>query len=308
MSSLPLDLLRPIVENLADDFRSLQAVSLGSHQLRVEGQRILFRKAAFSYYRGGHSKFLTVVTSSSLLASLVEEYHQFDLLGRVDLHEPLWGLTCRGLQSMVNLKILVFRSWYGHPSAQILHGCTFQLEALKWESCDDEELLLEFLIDQPHLHALKVDWKRPALDTSGVCPGLQVLHGDRNTINAFLPGRRVTSLKWTPNRDEVLLNHSIDHLSEEFHYIRFFTFGGFWGRPRLDLVIRHLRAVEVLELVGLETLAVSVCLNFFFLRLCTLSHEPYHAYRTCNCSPKFLDCGCSSSHIKPTAAREVGYP
>jgi len=305
MSSLPFDLLRSIIENLANDSRSLLAVSLTSHQLRVEGQQILFRKVALSYYQGSHTKFLTAVTSSSLLASLVEEYHQFDLLGRVDLHEPLWGLTWRGLQAMVNLKILLFRSWYGHPSGQILHGCTFQLEVFKWESCDDEEWLLEFLINQSHLHTLKVDWKRPALDTSGICPGLQVLHGDRNTMNAFLPGRHVVSLKWTPNRDELAFDTSMDHLSEEFNHIRFFTFGGFWGRPRLDFVIRHLRAVEVLELVGLKSLARSVCSNNFSVRLCAFSHKPY---RNFNWFPKSPDYGCLSSHIKLTAAGEVGCP
>ena len=73
MSGLPLDLLRPIVESLADDFHSLLAVSLASHELRMEGQRILFRKVALSFYRNPHTKFLTAVTSCSRLASLVEE-------------------------------------------------------------------------------------------------------------------------------------------------------------------------------------------------------------------------------------------
>jgi len=93
-------------------------------------------------------------------------------------------------------------------------------------------------------------------------PRLQVLHGDQITINEFLPGRRITSLKWTPSEEE-LLNDSIDHLSEEFQHIQFFSFGGYSGRPRLDLLIRHLRAVEVLEFFGLESLAVPVGLKNF---------------------------------------------
>ena len=262
MGSLPLDLLRPIVENLADDSRSLLAVSLASHQLRVEGQRILFRKVALSKYGGRHATFLTTVTSSSLLASLVQEYHQFGLLNSERQEEPFWGLTCRGLQAMVNLKILRIRTWNGHASAQIFHGCTFQLDAFEWKNRGDVDQILEFLQTQPHLRTLRVYWKHPELDTSGICPRLQVLHGDRNTINAFLPGRRLTSLKWTPNKEEQP-HESIDHLSEEFHNILFFSFGGYWGRPRLDLVVPHLRAVEVLELVGLESLAVPVCLTFF---------------------------------------------
>jgi len=93
MGSLPLDLLRPIVENLADDSRSLLAVSLASRQLRVEGQRILFRKVALSYYRHRHTKFLTAVASSSLLASLVKEYHQFDLVNKEHPGRTILGVN-----------------------------------------------------------------------------------------------------------------------------------------------------------------------------------------------------------------------
>ena len=264
MDNLPLDLLRPIIENLADDSRSLLAVSLASRQLRVEGQRVLFRKVAPPMYRDTHTKFFTTVTSSSLLASLVEEYHQLDLLEREV--EPFLALTCRGLQAMVNLKHLRLRTWSDHASGQILHGCTFQLEVFEWNNPNGIVQILEFLRTQPHLRFLEVSWKCPGSHTSGICPRLQVLHGDQNTINAFLPGRHVSSLKWAPHPDELLLNNSIDHLSEEFHHIRFFSFGGFWGRPPLDLVIHHLRAVEVLELVGLKSLAVPVCLKKISLR------------------------------------------
>ena len=260
MDNLPLDLLRPIIENLADDSRSLLAVSLASRQLRVEGQRILFRKVAPLMVRVRHAKFLNAIISSSLLASLVEEYHQFNVNHR-EYHEPFWRLTCRGLQAMVNLKIFRFRMFAYEASAEIFHGCTFQLEVLHWSN--DGELIFDFLQTQPQLHTLRVYWRHPELDTSGICPGLQVLDGDLSTINAFLPGRRVTSLIWTPNKEERLLNDSIDHLSEKFQHIRFFSFGGTWGRPRFDRVIGHLRAIEVLELVGLESLAVPVCLRKF---------------------------------------------
>ena len=164
---------------------------------------------------------------------------------------------------MVNLKILRFRTFGGcDSSAQVLRGCTFQLEVFEWNNRWDLEKILEFLQTQPQLRTLRVYWRHPELDTSGICPRLQVLHGDLNTISAFLPGRRVTSLKWTPNIEEQPFNDSIDHLSEEFHHIRFFAFGGPRGRSRLDFVIRHLRAVEVLEVV-LNSLAVPVCLNHF---------------------------------------------
>jgi len=174
---------------------------------------------------------------------------------------------------MVNLKILRFRTWTGQDSAQTLHGCTFQLEVFEWNNREYVDQILEFLRTQPHLRILKVCWGRPELDTSGICPRLQVLHGDRNTINAFLPGRPVTSLKWTPNAEELQFSDSIDHLSEEFHHIRFFSLGGTFSWPRLDLVIHHLRAVEVLELVGIATLEVPVCWNKISLQISTLTHQ-----------------------------------
>jgi hypothetical protein len=194
--NLPLELLRPIIEQLNDDLPSLLAVSLASPALRVEGQRILFRTVVLSKDVDVHIKFLTVVTSSSLLAHFVEEYHQVDLLDAEHKQEPLWGLTCRGLQAMVNLKVLLFRALNGHPSAQILQECTFRLEVLGWECRDDAEQLYGFFLTQPKLRILSAEWnsKGPELNTSGISPGLQVLHGNQGTMNAFLPGRGITSL------------------------------------------------------------------------------------------------------------------
>ena len=123
--NLPLELLRPIIEHLNDDLPSLLAVSLASPALRVEGQRLLFRTALWENV-DVHIKFLTVMTSSTHLGHFVKEYHQVDLLDTEHKQEPLWGLTCRGLQAMANLpKVLLFHALNGHPSAQMLKGCTF---------------------------------------------------------------------------------------------------------------------------------------------------------------------------------------
>lgn len=258
MKNIPLELLRPIIEHLDDDSQSLLAVSLASRVLRVEGQRILFRTMTLLKDKEAHIKFLTVVTSSSMLAQLVEEYWQFDLLDVDHEQEPLWRLTCRGLNAMVNLKHLFFSTLSGRPCAQILRGCTFQLEVLRWENHDDAEQLLEFLPSQPHLRTLGVEWKNPELITSGICPGLQVLHGNQGAINAFLPGRSITSLKWSPDQMESS-DGPINHLSQEFHHIRFFSFGGYFGRPPLSFIIPQLPLLEVLELIGLHSF--EVCSN-----------------------------------------------
>jgi hypothetical protein len=46
-----------------------------------------------------------------------------------------------------------------------------------------------FFLTQPNLRILKVEWNGPELNTSGISPGLQVLHGNRGTMNAFFPRR-----------------------------------------------------------------------------------------------------------------------
>ena len=135
-----------------------------------------------------HIKFLTVIISSSLLAQHVEEFHQFRLLDPERQQEPLWDLTCRGLNAMINLKRFFFGASKSSPSATILRGCTFQLKTLRWENYRDAEQLLEFISSQPNLRFLGFTWIGPDLNTSGICPGLQVLHGGQRTIDAFLPG------------------------------------------------------------------------------------------------------------------------
>ena len=134
MKNIPPELFRPIVEYLDDDSESLLSISLASHELRMEGQRILFRTMYLPIDMEAHIKFLTAVTSSTLLAQYVEEFQQFELLDTEHQQEPLWDLTCRGLNAMVNLKYLLFQALNSLPCAHILHGCTFRLEILRWQN------------------------------------------------------------------------------------------------------------------------------------------------------------------------------
>jgi len=272
MDRIPPELLRLIIEHLRYDRKSLLAVSLASHLLRVEGQRILFRTMGFLKDKEIHIKFLTVIISSSLLAQHVEEFFQFRLLNPEHQEEPLWELTCRGLNAMVNLKHLFFGAVNGLPCAQILRGCTFHLEILKWENYRDAEQLLQFLPTQTDLRILGVTWSHPELNTSGICPKLQVLHGDQITMDAFLPGRTITSLKWSPELEELRIDAPIYTPPQEFRHLRYFSFGGFCGRPLLSVVLCHLPVLEVLELVGLHFIEVG--LNFSLLFVPLIKHTP----------------------------------
>jgi len=100
---------------------------------------------------------------------------------------------------MVNLTYLLFQALNSLPCADILRGCTLRLE-VRWQYDRDEEQLLEFLTSQPNLRILgvtTVTWIISTLNTSGICPGLQVLQGNQRAIDAFLSGRSITSLKWS---------------------------------------------------------------------------------------------------------------
>jgi len=268
MKSLPLELLRPIVGHLKYDSDALLAVSLASRELRVEGQRNLFRRMVLASDHKAQIKFLTVIISSTVLAQYVEEFQQFELIDPMQQEklEPLWSLTCRGLQAMVNLKYLFFGAAYGEPCAEILRGCTFQLEILRWENYYDAERLFEFLTSQRKLRILGAKWTKSELNTSDICPGLQVLHGNQHSIDAFFPGRHITSLKWSANPEELRIGGPIYTPPQEFDHLRYLSFGGYNGRPLLSVVYRYLPVLEVLELVGLYV--IEVCLIFFCCSLC----------------------------------------
>ena len=271
MKSLPLELLRPIVGHLKYDYHALLAVSLASRELRVEGQRILFRRMILPMDKEAQIKFLTAITSSTVLAEYVEEFQQYELVdpAHQEKSEPLWSLTCRGLQAMVNLKYLPFRAAFGRSCAEILRGCTFQLEILRWENYDDAEHLFEFLKSQQKLRVLGFTWSNSEhleLNPSGICPGLQVLHGDQQSIDAFFPGRHISSLRWSADLEELRIGRPIYTPPQEFDYLRYLSLGGFGGRPLLSVVCRCVPVLEVLELVGLY--AVEVCLIAFFVVIC----------------------------------------
>ena len=248
--------------------------------------------------KDAHIKFLTVIISSSLLAQHVEEFQQYELLDTEHQQEPLWELTRRGLNAMVNLKYLLFQALRALPCAQILRGCTFRLEILRWQNLRDEEQLLEFLTSQPKLRILQVTSTNPGLNTSGTCPELQVLHGDQRVIDAFLPGRRITSLKWSAGLEELRIGAPIYTPPQEFHHLRYLSFGGFFGRPLLSVIVPHLPVLEVLELVGLHF--AEVCVNFSPLFVPLINHTA----RSLAGLLKYPFCGCSSFPAHRPAAVE----
>jgi hypothetical protein len=77
-------------------------------------------------------------------------------------------------------------------------------------------------------------------------------------MKAFLPERRIASLAltWMPNPNGAFDNSNFDSLSRSLKEVKFLSWGGFCGRPSLDLLCLHLQSLEVLELVGLHDITV----------------------------------------------------
>jgi hypothetical protein len=164
----------------------------------------------------------------------------------------LWGYLSRGLQAMVNLKVLKFFACHGGPSAEILRGCTFQLRSLVWESRDDANYLSEFLLSHHNLRGLGLAWadyKRELIPPT-CCPQLRVLCGNLGAMETFLPGREITSLDWMPlpfilKSSHII--HSLEHLLPYLSRIRFLSFGEYYPSPSISSIIGFFLCVEVLR-------------------------------------------------------------
>ncbi|KIM47279.1 hypothetical protein M413DRAFT_271990 [Hebeloma cylindrosporum] len=120
----------------------------------------------------------------------------------------------------------------------------------------------------------------PELDTSGICPGLQVLHGNNRIVDAFIPGRRIISLKWSPALEELRIYSPVYIPPQEFHHLRYFSYGGYAGRPLLRTLLPHLPRLEVLELIGLQCVEELVMLSEIpMLRVFILSNRSRTGWR-----------------------------
>ncbi|KAF8968493.1 hypothetical protein BDZ97DRAFT_353223 [Flammula alnicola] len=247
VAELP-ELVQAIMQYFANDRETLCILSLMSKNFRLEAQRILFRKVTTLQDADDHTIFLATIVRSQRLALHVVAYAQENV---ADPGTDLWDLLCYGLQEMKNLKHLRFRARGGVASAHILRGCSFQLESLYWGcNSDEKELARNVLPLQPNMKQLRVKWneQKKVSPLRSTCPGLVSLAGDRGVIEAFLPGRKITTLTWIPDLDDSTTK--IAHLSDQLNRLRFLSFGGYFERPKLDLIVDHLQALEVLELLG----------------------------------------------------------
>ena len=268
---LPPELLRPIIYYLyaEGDCSSLYALSLTSKNLGSEGERLLYRNIILSN-EGLHTKFLTTMVASHQKALLVHSYSQDgpDFAGK----RRLWNLLTQSLKVMYNLTHLSFRPSFLTGTPDLIREWGFQLRSLDCRGGHEaSQVLWDFLGTQSSLRTLGVEWGSlsPALIAPSACPSLELLRGNRGTIENLLPGRHVTSLAWTPHPLDA--SSAIDHLAPSLHNLRALSFGGTTSRPSLNFFGYHLRSLEVLKLVDVKDEVSPLY----------LSHNPRSTERTC---------------------------
>ena len=204
----PPELFQLIIQHLSEDRKALCAISLACRMLQHEGQHQLYRKIQ-SFPRGlvFCIVFLKSILDNNRLALLVHEYSQ-DSIAHYR-RGALWDYLCRGLQAMVNLKVLEFSAPNDQPAADILRDCTFQLRSLVWWNSVDSHLS-NFLLSQHSLQKLEVNWPEDerGLVPRSSCPQLRVLCGDQGAMETFLPGREVISLHWMTDLIDPFVDNS----------------------------------------------------------------------------------------------------
>ncbi|KAF8967271.1 hypothetical protein BDZ97DRAFT_1916884 [Flammula alnicola] len=244
--TLPLELLRLIISDLQECYPALYALSLTSKILRGEVEHLLYGNMT-SASEVAHATFLTTILHSRRCATLVHAYSQEGVPNQGK--RQLWSLLCRGLKEMNNLKHLSLRATLLNGSAGSLSGCSFQLESFDCHGSHvEEEEMVTFLSTQRNLKQLNIEWHELWDNVAilpSACPALQLLCGNRGAIEAFLPGKLVTSLAWIPHPSDSIF--SIDHLAPSFNHLRALSYGGSFKRPRLELIVGHLQSLEVLK-------------------------------------------------------------
>ncbi|KAF9524759.1 hypothetical protein CPB83DRAFT_594143 [Crepidotus variabilis] len=272
MLCLPPELLTLIFEHLIEDLQTLRSLCCTARHIRPEAERLLYRnplaiarstskpssRIVLSTKR--QIQFLTTIVETSRLAKLVHAFN-CDSLVEDNEHAP-YDLVKSALKEMVNLKSLIFRTFSGTPAVEILAECSFQLEELNWQPVgEDEQAFEKWLQGQKELRKLAV-WlgTKPEDNTSASvqpfsevsCPNLHHLEGNRASIERLFPSRKVESLFWVPELGEnVGRVDSMGHLASEFGNLRTLSYGAYFRRPPLSLIVDYLISLERLELVGL---------------------------------------------------------
>ena len=263
---LPLELLRPIIEEI-DDKNTICSLLLTSKAFHHDAERRLYHTPNSANPRPRpssnltHVAFLSTITTNPRLAYLVHTYILNDVVRHGE--NPLWDLVKLGLRAMVNLKVLQFRAFGGHPSAEILDGCSFQLQNLQWGSHSDEVAMKHILPQQPKLRDLYLECHPPTIRdhlpathlltffADDCCPDLLSLAGNKTTIELLLPRRNIRNISWVPGLYDLNDDPIPGAVTRALGGVEILSLGGYFMRPSLATLVDHLAGLRVLEIVGL---------------------------------------------------------
>ena len=258
---LPPELFRTVFESLDGHRPTLFNLSLCNKFLREDAERVLYAELDESSATNAalHIAFLSTITRSPRLAALVRVYHSINIVHYCE--SPLWDLLKQALKAMSGLKILHFRTFGGHPAGELLIDAACSLERLHWANHSEGSAMSTVLAQQKQIRYLYLESRRGTVFPQGCIPHLNELAGNRVTLEALLPGRYVRTVSWVPELQDVAFGSSgVPRIEGELGNLVTLSYGGYFARPHLGLVVDHLYRLEKLELVGLLSEVRAFCL------------------------------------------------
>lgn len=258
---LPPELFRTVFESLDGHRPTLFTLSLCNKFLREDAERELYAELDESSATDAalHIAFLSTITRSPRLAAFVRVYHSINIVHYRE--SPLWDLLKRALKVMSGLKVLHFRSFGGHPAGELLVDARCTLERLHWANHSEGPAMSTVLSQQKQLRYLYLESRRGTVFPEGCVPHLSELAGNRVTLEALLPGRCVRTVSWIPElQDAAFGSGGVPRIEGELRNLVTLSYGGYFARPHLGLVVDHLYRLEKLELVGLLSEVCTFCL------------------------------------------------
>ncbi|KAF9473497.1 hypothetical protein BDN70DRAFT_997605 [Pholiota conissans] len=253
--TIPVELFRPIMRALGVDRRALAVLARSCRFLYAEAMGPLYNSITDSSASDAdlHTAFLSSLTDAPHLGSLVSVYHSVGIIH----HEQsaMWGLLHRAFGCMTNLKTLHLQTYGRIPASALLLNAPFQLEHLYLGTNAEGWPIATVLQQQRALRYLYLQVQAGVSFPLACCPDLKELAGNRDTLEGLLPGRRVEHVVLVPafiNFMEERSDWDVEYsIAPALMNIRTLSFGAFFDRPNLCVIVNHLTQLEQLELVGL---------------------------------------------------------
>lgn len=177
------------------------------------------------------------------------------------------GAALRAMKSLTHLVLIGINAPIlppGESLADVLRGCTFSLEMFSWlHPCDDHVVINEFLRTQPNLRHLGLYGLRRNQYARGVditdlrragrevCPRLQSLSMPLETAELFLPGRKIRSLCFTLQYEDIEVDTqtpSMEHLANELSTVEYMEYDEAAENPPFSLMTDYLVNLKLLKI------------------------------------------------------------